>query len=47
MVWISQKRAADIVQKERVSGEGGVFERRLEREALELRHRRMADENSD
>ena len=47
---VSPRRAAEIIQKERVSGEGGAFERRPQipsREAPELRHRRTADENSD
>ena len=47
---VSPRRAAEIIQKERVSGEGGAFERRPEipsREAPELRHRRADDEDSD
>lgn len=46
---ISPRRAAEIIQKERVSGEGGAFERRPEipsREAPELRHRRLDDDDS-
>ncbi len=45
---ISRKRAAEIVQKERISGEGGAFERRPDapvREAPELRQRRNDDED--
>jgi CPA2 family monovalent cation:H+ antiporter-2 len=44
---ISKKRAANILQRERMSGEGGAFERRPDlssREAPELRHHR-ADED--
>ena len=47
---VSPRRAAEIIQKERVSGEGGAFERRPEipsREAPELRHRRADYEDSD
>jgi len=46
---ISKKRVAAIVQKERVSGEGGAFERRPDippREAPELRQRRGDDEDA-
>ena len=46
---VSRKRAADIIQKERISGEGGAFERRPDlpaREAPELRVRRQDDEGS-
>ena len=47
---VSPRRAAEIIQNERVSGAGGAFERRPEipaREAPELRHRRADDEISD
>ncbi|ARR57025.1 Kef family K(+) transporter [Rhizorhabdus wittichii DC-6] len=46
---VSRKRAADVIQKERISGEGGAFERRPDfpaREAPELRYRRGSDEDA-
>ena len=46
---VSKKRAAAIIQKERISGEGGAFERRPDlpdREAPELRLRRQDDEEA-
>jgi len=46
---VSRKRAAAIIQKERISGDGGAFERRPDapdREAPELRLRRLDDEES-
>lgn len=46
---VSRKRAAAIIQKQRISGEGGAFERRPDlpdREAPELRLRRQDGEES-